>query len=405
MDERQVSMSQGLSSDALGRMGRMGRIDPSQYQTQYEYQRKPPIVSQVSQGSMIGSQYDDPQLSKEEMEKRQQQQERIRKEQFKARQDNFHSELQNEQDPEKITQLVTSYYKLASTDSPIDSSKANNFLERPDKLCGDKIDGQECLDLLQKCLLGNEKDCIDEFNKKDWSKDIDVKTMNYYAARGLAEKIGFHNKTVDQAIKELKLDEQLSEPLIAVFEAIKLKIIQEEKQNINKFEVKYEVKKVPTMMVRRAKPIYGFEVQDGGGLTSYNNLIMNLDILKTNLLMNGGGCNTSILIRSSLNTLVQLLKEQDKKIDDLDLETIHKYIFNLEKNEKKLKELREYIHILIDAISNDNYKVTNPVTLKTLEDFARREKTIDHNIQIKIQGLHELFNIIIRTMNKEQDGI
>jgi hypothetical protein len=340
----------------------------------------------------------------EEERARQQQERTIRQEQFTTRKANFTTKLQNAENQEQIIQLVTSYHKLAPTDPPIDSSKANNFLEKPDKLCGDKIDGQKCLDLLHECLEGDSTNCVEKFNETDWSKDIDVKTMNYYAARRIAEQIGFHDKTVEAAIKNMDLKVQLSEPLIAVFEAIKLRINEEEKQSISKFEVKDELKKVPSMKVRRATPIYGF-VQDGGGLTSYNNLIMNLDILKTNLLMNGGGCNTSILIRSSLNTLVQLLKEQGKKIDDLDLETIHKYIFNLEKNEKKLKELREYIHILIDAISNDNYKVTNPVTLQTLEDFATKEKTIDKNIQIKIEGLHDLFNIIIRTMNKKPDGI
>jgi hypothetical protein len=330
-----------------------------------------------------------------------------REDEFKRRKANYNTDLRGAENKEQLIELLTSYHKLGRTDPSIDSSKANNFLEKPDKLCGDKIDGQKCLDLLRNCLEGDAKKCVEDFNKMDWSKDIDIKTMNYYTARRLAEHIGFYDKTVNKAIKDLTLDEQLSEPLIAVFEAIKQRINQEEKQHISKFEVKDEEKKVPSMMIRKARPIFGigFEVQDGGGLTSYNNLIMNLDILKTNLLMNGGGCNTSILIRSSLNTLVQLLKEQGKKIDDTDLETIHRYIFNLEKNEKKLKELREYIHILIDAISNDNYTVTNPVTLQTLEDFAKKEKTIDQNIQIKIEGLHDLFNIIIRTMNKKQDGI
>jgi hypothetical protein len=404
---------QSMQRDVYGTASRqtlMGDINPSQYQTQYQ---RPPIVAQQSQESMIGSQYDDIQLSKEEMERRQMQikkeqesdNRRMRDQQFKERQDAFYTKLKEAKNTEQTIQLLTSWHKLAPIDPLIDSSKANNFLEKPDKLCGDKIDGQQCLELLETCLNSPKKECVEEFNRKDWSKEIDVKTMNYYAARRLAEHIGFYNKTVDDAIKDLQLNNQLSEPLIAVFEAIKLRINQEEKQPINKFEVKHEVKKVPSMMVRRATPIYGFEVQDGGGLTSYNNLIMNLDILKTNLLMNGGGCNTSILIRSSLNTLVQLLKEQGKQIDDTDLETIHRYIFNLEKNEKKLKELREYIHILIEAISNDNYKVTNPVTLQTLEEFAKKEKTIDHNIQIKIEGLHDLFNIIVRTINKKQDGM
>ena len=396
------------SYGAASRQTLMGDTDPTQYL------RRPPMVSQGSQESMLGSQYGEPTLTKEEMERHQmqikkEQEERnrqIREEEFKSRKEGFYSELQNAKDPDQIIKFLTSYHKLRPKE-PIEPTKANNFLERPDKLCGDKIDGQECLDLLKTCLAGEPKDCVDKFNSTDWSKDIDVKTMNYYAARRFAEHIGFYDKTVDDAIKELKLKDQLSEPLIAVFEAIKLRINQEEKQPINKFEVKHEVKKVPSMMLRKATPIYGigFEVQNGGGLTSYNNLIMNLDILKTNLLMNGGGCNTSILIRSSLNTLVQLLKEQGKKIDDTDLETIHGYIFNLERNEKKLKELREYIHILIEAISNDNYKVTNPVTLQTLEEFAKKEKTLNQNIEIKIEGLYDLFNIIVRTINKKQDGM
>jgi hypothetical protein len=309
----------------------------------------------------------------------------------------------NLNDEQSIVNLLTSW------DKKLPSPPFNDILDGR-RLCGDAhdisgklLDGSSCVNLLQKCLTTSGNDCILEFNRQNWDKLINVDTMDYYVARNLAKHLGFYDKSVVDALKDIKDPSDLSgavkimsDSVIVVFNAIKEKINKVEKRIDNKFKIRLESAKIPTMSQRIPRIVVGMH---GGGLTSYNDLIMNLDTLKNNLLMNGGGSDSSILIKTSLKQLIQLLEKEGKKIDDTDLARIHHYISSLERSEEKLKKVREYINVLIKAITENGYDIKKEnvpkVTLDFLKEFAEKESSLVNTTELKVQNLHGTFKIIV----------
>jgi hypothetical protein len=309
-------------------------------------------------------------------------------------------------DEQSIVNLLTSW------DKKVPPVPKDDILDGR-RLCGDAydtsgklLDGASCVNLLQKCLTTSGNECISEFNTQNWDKQINVDTMDYYVARNLAKHLGFYDKSVVAALKDIKDPSDptgvkvkvMKESVVLVFNAIKEKIDKVEKKIDNKFNIVVEPAKIPKMRQRIPRVVMGMH---GGGLTSYNNLIMNLDILKTNLLMNGGGSDSSILIRTSLKQLIQLLEKEGKKIDDDDLARIHQYISSLERSEQKLLKVREYINVLIKAITEQGYDVKkdviSSVTLTFLKEFAEKESQLINKTEGQVQNLHGTFQIIVKS--------
>jgi hypothetical protein len=280
--------------------------------------------------------------------------------------------LDNEQ---SIINLLTAW------DKKIPEPETRKDILDSKKLCGDKMDGEKCLTILRQCLISDNKQCFADFNLQDFSKEIDVDTMDYNVARNLAKHLGFYADSVDNAIKKLMENgtvEKIQPNVRLVFDAIKEKINKVEKID-NKFNIVINTAKIHNMPKRIPKLVIGMH---GGGLTSYNDLIMNLDALKTNLLMNGGGSNSSILIKSSLKQLILLLEKEGKKIDDNDLARIYNYISSLERTEHKLTKVREYINVLIKAIIEKGYDIQKDkeaipdISLDFLQRFAEKESQL-----------------------------
>jgi len=293
-------------------------------------------------------------------------------------------------DEQSIVNLLTAY------DKKIPEPKDDILDSR--KLCGNTMNGKDCVELLYKCLISDDIGCVKEFNNQDFSKKIDVDTIDYYVARNLAKQLGFYNDSVDNAIKKFKEKDatiKVQTNVRLVFDAIKEKINKVEKVD-NKFNIVIKTTKIHDMPKRIPRLVIGG--MHGGGLTSYNDLIMNLDALKTNLLMNGGGLNSSILIKSSLKQLIQLLKKEGKQIDDNDLARIYNYISSLERSEQKLIKVREYINVLIKAIIEKGYDmkdIKDTVSLQFLQDFAEKERKLINNIDQKSANLQHTISILI----------
>jgi hypothetical protein len=273
------------------------------------------------------------------------------------------------------------------------------------RLCGDvdangkTLDGKQCVTILQQCLTTDGNDCIKKFNTLQWDQQINVDTMDYYVARNLAKHLGFYDQPVLDAVKAVTLTtgKPVNDNVLLLFNAIKQKINKVEKIK-NKFDIVIPTEKVPTM--KRRLPRMVFDGMFGGGITSYNDLIINLDTIKVNLSMNGGGSDTSILIKTSLTQLIQLLEKEGKKIDDHDLVRIHQYISSLERSENKLKKVRDYINILIKAIVEKGIDVKNEikvpkVTLDFLQKFAEKESELINTTTLKINNLVGTFQIVI----------
>ena len=303
----------------------------------------------------------------------------------------------NLDDEQSIVNLLTAWEKTVP-------SPANDVLDGR-RLCGDvdangnTLDGSSCVTILQQCLTSTSDKCIDEFNTQSWDKQINVDTMDYYVARNLAKQLGFYDQPVHDAVKGIKdtTGKDVNDNVLLLFNAIKQKINKVEKIK-NKWDIIIPTEKVPTMMKRIPRIVIDGMV--GGGITSYNDLIINLDTIKVNLTMNGGGSDTSILVKTSLTQLIQLLEKEGKKIDDNDLGRIHQYISSLERSENKLKKVRDYINILIKAILENGYDIKNDknvpkVTLDFLQKFAEKESELLNITSLKVNNLIGAFQIVL----------
>ena len=170
---------------------------------------------------------------------------------------------------------------LTAYDLTIATPKADILDER--QLCGDVdtsgnlLDGNTCIQLLQKCLTSDDKKCISDFNTLAWDQQINVDTMDYYVARNLAKHLGFYKASVNDALKGImdKKGNVISDNVITLFNAIKEKINKVEKINNNKFNVVTVAEHVPTMQKR--VPRIAFMSMFGGGTTSFSSEYINLN--------------------------------------------------------------------------------------------------------------------------------
>ena len=128
-------------------------------------------------------------------------------------------------DGERLTKLLELLDQLDKLDQPETEKKPkeDSFL-RNNKMCGTKLDGNLCIDMISNCLFSKDASaCITKWNSQDWSKEIDVANMDGELAYELATKIGLVNSSVADLIKAGKIP-SLNSSTTAVLNAIRKRI-------------------------------------------------------------------------------------------------------------------------------------------------------------------------------------
>ena len=233
------------------------------------------------------------------------------------------------------------------------------------ELDGEQIDGKKCINIITKCLSGNPNECLAEFNQLDFDKDINLKTMEYSVALNIATTLGFNTDTVTNAINKIKKDNpnlEISPKLIIIFNAIKAKI---DYVNLKTYTPTFEPIEKPKGIPLRDVRIQTVGQTGGGNMNNYNNFIINLDALKKNLTMKGGS-NNSIIVKKNLYYLQQLLKENNKQIDQSDLNKINRLIDKLQIGEHIINKIDIVITGLTRAINEKSVDLTDSNLVPTL---------------------------------------
>ena len=286
---------------------------------------------------------------------------------------------------------------LVSHDATV-ATKDDDFLSET-KLCGDKVDGGVCVQLLNECLKGDASGCVAAWGNLGWSAGLDWKTMDHGAASTLARKLELDKKTVEEVLKAVSAPGGTpSETLKMALQGIKNRI-SPSSVNVRPIAV---ASKVPGVSAR-----VGVVLMAGGGLigggnnASYANYVRKIDALKLNLSMNGGGQHTAAMVRSSLAELNQLLTKDSKQIDQSDLVRINDAIDSLERSEQRVGKAQEYISLLTQALKESRVakeSLGTTVTLKVIGELAEKEKQSRSAVSKKAFSLTELLASLQATL-------
>ena len=188
----------------------------------------------------------------------------------------------------------------------------------------DKINGDQCIKLLNECINGSSKTYQKEWSKLNWRNEIDWENMNYKDALNIAKKLGLDKNSVKTVVSKLNNNihnKTVSDSVIMTFQAIKNKIS------------------------------------------------------KTNSMK--GGNNYSIdLLNNYFIKLQELLKNKNKKINYNDLNRIYTLIKNKQLIDTKYHILINYIDQLNNLLDEDKILIPNNKTELTLKDI---EELVDNN--------------------------
>ena len=265
---------------------------------------------------------------------------------------------------------------------------------------GEQIEGSQCIDIIRKCLSGDIDKCLTEFNKLDFDKDINLKTMEYSVALNIARTLGFEKDTVANALKKIKETNtklEISPKLIIIFNAIKAKI--------NYVDLVTFTPNTESIVKKRAIPLRDTggqtgEQTGGGNTNNYNNFIINLDALKKNLTMKGGS-NNYIIVKKNLYYLKELLKANNKQIAEGDLAKINRYIDKLQIGEHVISKIDKVITGLTRAIHEKKVDLTDgtlpnqPIAYQMLKElYDKSKEKQDKNLQ-KVSTLVSLFHGLV----------
>jgi hypothetical protein len=276
-------------------------------------------------------------------------------------------------------------------------------------VCGDiggkKVAGETCINIITQCLKGELSECLAEFSKLDLDKGIDLKTMDYGVALHLAKKIGFADKTVEEAITKIRNENTkfvITDKLVFLFNAIKARITDVTLTSYISKPNTLRIRAVPVRDVTdRAKIGLG---QRGGGnnMDYYNNFIINVDALKSNLVMKGG--SNSVVLKQNIHYLTTLLQNHKKQIDPNDLNKINRLIDSITKGEENLKQIKGVIDGLITAINIKKIDLTdfsgNPqLTYTMLEELNNKANDRQGKNLQKVSTCIGLFDHMIPTLN------
>lgn len=257
-------------------------------------------------------------------------------------------------DLQKLLGIIKTLYSNIKYDSSY-----NSILDER-RICGDGINGQQCIELLQDCLSGKNKDsCIKKFNSLDFKNGINIESMSYPVAVNLAKQIGFYDKSVDDFMSQMTGPNKPKNELVLVFRAIQAKI-----GTFN--ELNQSQTTGTTILTHNGIPIREFSspsssylIQSGGSKNNYNNFIINLNALKNNFSMGGGGGVSARLFLQNLKTLQDILKEDGKEIDDNDLQSIYNLIDRLKRDEMQFTKINLIINGLVTAMRNNQIDIKN----------------------------------------------
>ena len=307
-------------------------------------------------------------------------------------------------DGKRLTKLLELVDEL---DQPVPETekkpKEDSFL-RNNKMCGTKIDGNMCIDMISNCLFSKDASaCITKWNSQDWSKEIDVANMDGELAYELATKIGLVNSSVADLIKAGKIP-SLNSSTTAVLNAIRKRISPNHNDKPIIGETYGVQARLPTIVIAAG--------QMGGGTNTQllrANIIRKFDNLNINLSMNGGYYHTSATVfRANLEELSLLLQKQGREIDSNDKKELLKMIGSLERTEIRISKASKYIDFLTKAIKAGKIDIVAEtkegkiVTAKILEDLYVRHEESTKAGQKKVISLMGVLTGLEKLVTKDQ---
>jgi hypothetical protein len=311
----------------------------------------------------------------------------------------------NSKDAFTYIRLLEDIFTNMKTYANMRTEEKDNFMSHA-RLCGRKVSGAQCLDLLHKCLSGDKDGCIDAWNMLDFSKGVDFKDADRGAVLKLAKHLGLDKKSVEDVVNDLENNSQkkLAETVKVVFKAIKKMVNPESVISYPEPRKIYRVSQRNTENILSGLVGGGHNMYGGGATGSYSNFIRSIDALKNNNSMVGGlgVMNVANMTRSTIHEFVSLLKNMGKQIDEEDLNTIREEINSLERTEKRLIQVIEYIQILNKAIKVSKLDLSSEIgniTLNLIEELAEKKKNSELSMGKKFTTISDLLSTLAEIVN------
>jgi hypothetical protein len=280
---------------------------------------------------------------------------------------------------------------LVSHDSTVGVKGEDDFLSEQ-KLCGEKVDGNKCISLLNECINGTSEQCKNEWSKLNWGAGIDWERMDYGAASNLSKKLGLSNG-VESVVSQLTAgvpDKTASDSLKMALQAIQNRISPSPSQNkpISSKSNSNRVKPRTSVV-----PMDKMNMIGGANKCNYANFVRCINSVKTNILMKGGS-EHAIVLRNGLSELQHELEKRHKTIQKDDLVRIKDLIDNLERIENRAQTLGIHMTKLNSALKQDSILIPDDkkeITLKYMEELSEEINKLMSESSSKALNLVQIF--------------
>ena len=288
-------------------------------------------------------------------------------------------------------------------------------------LSNDLIDSNVCINVLEKCLIGDES-CVDEFDEmtKKWSNGIDLENANVGLIQNLLYKMNIQSDCEPKvAIKNWV--NTLHEPtrtnvksngillnLILQF-IIKVKLATSEcyKKQEN-LTLQDGIMYRPTRFNKNLQKHRELQMGGGNNITIDPTFPQLFDSIKYSINMTGGEISYYDQFVNSYNIFNDYLKSKNKKIHSDDDFTIKQIIASYKQSKDKLDKIGKYIGIVFKMEGDSNkfkdilnmLKTEKDIDLDLIKEMSVKYNDIKEINKTKTLDLLSILNTLYSKINK-----
>ena len=285
---------------------------------------------------------------------------------------------------ESFTDLIRNPSLNLKADDTIDASEDNDLqsdslLNRENRCTmlgtsskGQPADGDKCLNLIEKCLLGTDvPTCVAEWEKINFSMGINYGKVDFGAVVNLLSKMGIDWKGNENAVAKWKADNKLSNitPQLTSY-LVGL---------VNHLRSRQGLGRTVSNMPPR------YPAQTGGGRND-NSIQMFDYISKQFSLYGGNGCldaNVVVLLRANFDKIVKDLNANGTPMKLNEIQDFERHLNKLENYEDKIRKTRVYLARAQTLLKRDDFKQilqahpnATHLTTKVLNELTEKNKQL-----------------------------
>ena len=277
----------------------------------------------------------------------------------------------------------------ASEENDLQSDSLLNSGNRCTMFGAQKVDGDKCLNLIEKCLVGTDiSGCVAEWENINFSMGINYGKVDFGAVANLLTKMGINWRNDENAVAKWKADNKLA--------SIAPQLTSYLVGLVNHLRSRQGLGRTASNMPPR------YPAQTGGGRND-NSIQMFDYISKQFSLYGGNGCldaNVVVLLRANFDKIVKDLSANGTPMKQNEVQDFERHLNKLENYEDKIRKTRVYLARAQTLLKRDDFKqilqsqpTATQLTTKVLNELTEKHKDLLDKYTGRTSNILSLFGM------------